>query len=181
MKVLVVPTWYPSGEDKLMGNYHKEFTEALNENGIEANMLFIDRQRSSKPFKYLLMKKKIIEQEKNYKVYKYRILNYSFVNFEFALKKYVRKTEKALKDYISKNGKPDIIHAHVTIPAGYACAIAGKKLGIPVVVTEHCSSYENFFKDSLEKYGKYVLENTCYSTVSGYMQKEISKYKNIRS
>ena len=32
MKVLVIPTWYPSGEDKLMGAYHKDFTEALNKN-----------------------------------------------------------------------------------------------------------------------------------------------------
>ena len=58
MKVLVVPTWYPTGEDKLMGNYHKEFTAALNEFGVEANMLFIDRQRLSKPFKYFFSGKK---------------------------------------------------------------------------------------------------------------------------
>ena len=44
MKVLVIPTWYPSGEDKLMGIYHKEFTEALNNNNIEANILFIERE-----------------------------------------------------------------------------------------------------------------------------------------
>ena len=42
MRVLVIPTWYPSGEDKLMGIYHKEFTSALNKNGIPADILFID-------------------------------------------------------------------------------------------------------------------------------------------
>ena len=46
MKVLVIPTWYPNGEDKLMGVYHKEFTYALNSYGVKADMLFIDRQRS---------------------------------------------------------------------------------------------------------------------------------------
>ena len=60
MKVLVIPTWYPSGADKLMGLYHKEYTEALCKFGVEANMLFIDRQRLSQPFKYLLMKKNIL-------------------------------------------------------------------------------------------------------------------------
>jgi len=178
MRVLVVPTWYPSGEDKLMGNYHKEFTLALNNNGIAADMLFIDRQRSSKPLKYLFMKKKVIEKEKNYDVYKYRMMNYSFVGFDFALKKYTKKFEKALKDYIKKNGMPDVVHAHVTVPAGYACAVVCKKLGIPVVVTEHCGNLERFFNGPLEKYGKFVLENTCFSTVSGYMQKEVLKYKN---
>lgn len=178
MRVLVVPTWYPSGEDKLMGNYHKEFTYALNKNGIKADMLFIDRQRSSKPIKYLFMKKKAIDKEENYNVYKYRMLNYSFVNFDFALKKYVEKFEKSLNDYINKNGKPGLLHAQVTIPAGYACAVVGKKLGIPVVVTEHCSSFKTFFKGKLEKYGKFVLENTCFSVVSNYMKEEILKFKN---
>ena len=49
MKVLVIPTWYPSGEDKLMGIYHKEFTESLNNHGIDANILFIERNRLTKP------------------------------------------------------------------------------------------------------------------------------------
>ena len=48
------------------------------------------------------MKKKAIDKEENYNVYKYRMLNYSFVNFDFALKKYVEKFEKSLNDYIKK-------------------------------------------------------------------------------
>jgi len=69
MKVLVIPSWYPNGEDKLMGIYHKEFTYALNTSGIDADMLFIERERISKPLNYLFMKKKEITNEKNYKVY----------------------------------------------------------------------------------------------------------------
>ena len=69
MKVLVVPTWYPCGEDKLMGIYHKEYTCALNKYGIEANMLFIERSRLSKPLSYILSKKKVVDKEENYKVY----------------------------------------------------------------------------------------------------------------
>ena len=64
MKVLVIPTWYPSGEDKLMGAYHKDFTEALNKNNIEADMLYISRQRLSKPFKYFFMKKRELKKKK---------------------------------------------------------------------------------------------------------------------
>ena len=40
MNVLVIPSWYPNGTDKLMGIYHKEFTEALIKNNISANMLY---------------------------------------------------------------------------------------------------------------------------------------------
>lgn len=33
--------------------------------------------------------------------------------------------------------KPDIIHSHVTLPVGFAAVMAGKLLGLPVMVTEH--------------------------------------------
>jgi len=177
MRVLVIPTWYPSGEDKLMGIYHKEFTEALNKNGIEANMLFIDRQRLSKPLKYLFMKKKIVENESNYKVFKYRMLNLEPIGFEFQLKAYVNKMEHAFKDYLKNNPKPDILHAQVTVPAGYAAVVVGQKYGIPVVVTEHGGKLERFYeKEPFKKYGMYVLENSSYSTVSGYMKKIVLKH-----
>ena len=70
MNVLVIPSWYPNGTDKLMGIYHKEFTEALIKNNISANMLYIDRQRLNAPFKYLFMKKHELIHEEHYDVHK---------------------------------------------------------------------------------------------------------------
>jgi len=177
MRVLVIPTWYPSGEDKLMGLYHKEFTSALNKYGIDANMLFIDRQRLSKPFKYLCMKKKEIDEESNYKVFKYRMLNLGPINFDLQVKSYVKKLDRAFKDYLKKNPKPDILHAQVTVPAGYAACVVGKKYGIPVVVTEHGVNLERFFKnEQFKEYTKFVMENSTYSTVSNYMRDIVLKY-----
>ncbi len=177
MRVLVIPTWYPNGEDKLMGIYHKEFTESLNKYDINTNMLFIDRQRLSSPIKYLFMKKKIIDNELNYKVYIYRMLNLNPISFKLQLKSYVKKLDRAFKDYLKTNELPDIIHAHVTVPAGYAACILGKKYNIPVVVTEHCGNLERFYNSSsLKEYGKFVLNNSTYSTVSNYMKKVVLKY-----
>ena len=177
MKVLVIPTWYPSGADKLMGLYHKEYTEALNKFGVDADMLFIDRQRLSKPLKYLFMKKKYVVDEVNYKVYIYNMLNISKFGFDLQVKSYVKKLDKAFKDYLKTNPKPDLIHAQVTVPAGYAACKLGEKYGIPVVVTEHCGDLERFYsRDDLKDYGKYVLEHSTYSTVSNYMKKTVLKY-----
>ena len=179
MRVLVIPTWYPNGEDKLMGVYHKEFTYALNNYGIKADMLFIDRQRLSNPFKYLFMKKKEIDKETNYNVYIYKLLNLSPISFKLGINRYVKKLDYAFKDYLKYNEKPDLIHAHVTVPAGYAACIIGKKYNIPVIVTEHCGNLERFYKnDSLKKYGNFVLKNSTYSTVSKYMKDIVLKYSN---
>ena len=70
MNILIIPSWYPIGADKLMGVYHKEYAQELAEiPNIKVNMLFIDRQMLSKPIHYLSMKKNIILKENNYKVY----------------------------------------------------------------------------------------------------------------
>lgn len=178
MKVLVIPTWYPSGKDKLMGNYHKEFTEALNKYNIHADMLYIERQRLINPLKYIFMKKKEIDNEVNYKVYKYRILNYAPISFDFAIKKYTNALLKAVEEYIKINGKPDILHAQVTLPAGYATYVVGKKLNIKVVITEHGGKISRFFMEPLNKYTNQLINNVEYSCVSLYMQKEALKYMN---
>ncbi len=177
MQVLVIPTWYPSGEDKLMGLYHKEYTSALNKNGIKADMLFIERERLSKPFKYLFLKKKYIEEADNFKVYKYRMLNLRPINFDLQMKAYTKVLEKAFKDYLKYNPKPDLIHAEVTVPAGYAASVLGKKYNIPVVVTEHGSNFEKYFKEEpFKKYSEYTLKNSTFSTVSNYMRDIVMKY-----
>ena len=174
MNILVIPSWYPNGTDKLMGIYHKEFCEALaKRDNIKVNMLYLDRQRLSAPFKYLFMSKKEVIQEEGYKTYMRKMLDLHKISFDIEMKKYARVLEKAFKDYIKENPKPDIIHAQVTNPAGYASCKLGQKYNIPVVVTEHATYYERFFKGEDYKYGKYVLDNSYFTTVSAYMKKEI--------
>lgn len=179
MKILVIPTWYPMGADKLMGQYHKEFTEALNKYGIEANILYIYRMRLKSPLKYLKEKKKRIIQENGYKTYIYKLYNINKFGNKYMIKRYVKKLEYALDDYIKENGKPDIIHAMVSSPAGYASCVVSKKYSIPVVITEHGGALERFFtRKDLKEYGLYALNNSTYSTVSKYMMEIVKKYKN---
>ncbi len=47
----------------------------------------------------------------------------------------------AIKEYIQKYGKPDIIHAHNMIYAGLFSSYLKKKYAIPVIITEHSSQY----------------------------------------
>lgn len=45
-----------------------------------------------------------------------------------------------VRNYIHRYGKPDVIHAHFSMWAGYAAYLVYKCYGIPYVVTEHASS-----------------------------------------
>ena len=172
MKILVIPTWYPNGIDKLMGIYHKEFCEALSKiDNIKVDMLYIDLQRIKEPFKYLFMNKKEIISEKGYKVYIKKMLDIKKINYKLQINIYTKKLEKLYLEYLKTNEPPDIIHAEVTIPAGYAACKLGKKYNIPVLVTEHASFFKSFFEGKNKEYGSYVLANSTFTTVSNYMAK----------
>lgn len=176
MNVLIIPTWYPIGYDRLMGIYHKEFCEALaKRENIKVNMLFIDKQMLKNPIKYILMRKNDVIKEKNYTVYIKRMLNRDKISKVWQLKKYTQKLEQAFLEYLKDNPKPDILHAQVTLPAGYAACVIGKKYNIPVVVTEHATYFQEFFNDKNKPYTDYVLKHAYFTSVSKYMLKDIPK------
>ena len=122
LHVLVIPTWYPNGEDKLIGVYHKLFCTALAEYGVKTNMLYVDRQGLSSLPKYPTMQKLYEESNIGYMTYCRRMLDISKFSTDAQLSAYCRTVEKLYKAYVKQHGKPDILHAHVTVPAGYAAA-----------------------------------------------------------
>ena len=77
LHVLVIPTWYPNGEDKLIGVYHKLFCTALAEYGVKTNMLYVDRQGLSSLPKYPTMQKLYEESNTGYVTYCRRMLDIS--------------------------------------------------------------------------------------------------------
>ena len=126
LHVLVIPTWYPNGEDKLIGVYHKLFCTALAEYGVKTNMLYIDRQGLSSLPKYPTMQKLYEESNTGYVTYCRRMLDVFKFSADAQLNAYCRTVEKLYKAYVKQHGKPDILHAHVTVPAGYAAAKLGE-------------------------------------------------------
>lgn len=180
MNILVIPSWYPNGTDKLMGIYHKEFCEALAKcDNVNVNMLYIDRQRLSKPFKYLFMKKKEVIEEKGYKTYIKKMLDVRMISFNIQLKRYVKVLDKLYREYLKNNPKPDCLHAQVMFPAGYAVTKLGVKYNIPVLITEHAHA-KRFFEGKYKKYSEFIAKNARITTVSKFLAKEL-ELKNIKA
>jgi glycosyltransferase involved in cell wall biosynthesis len=100
------------------------------------------------------------------------MLNLSRLSFDLQVRRYTKVLEKLYLRYEKIHGKPDVLHAQVTVPAGYAACILGKKLGIPVVITEHATYFQRFMTGKEGKYAKFALENTAALTCVGrFMQR----------
>ncbi len=174
LHVLVIPTWYPNGRDKLIGIYHKTFSKALAESGrVRVNMLYVDRQGLHQLPKYPFMKKSYSEDCGAYTVFARRMMSRTKISFRVQLEAYTRTLTRLFDSYVKENGRPDIIHAHVTVPAGYAAAFIGKKYNIPVVVTEH--AFRHFSMPEAKDYVKFVTENAEMTAVSEYLASIITE------
>lgn len=178
LHVLVIPTWYPNGKDKLIGIYHKTFCKALVEN-VEAdvNMLYIDRQGIKQLPKYPFMKKRYDDVYEGYTVYVRRMMSLSKLGYKVQVRAYTKTVEKLFKEYVKIKGRPDVIHAHVAVPAGYAAAYIGKKYGIPVIVTEH--AFRHFSYPEAKEFVDFVIENTRFTCVSEYLRTMLREKHNI--
>ena len=169
LHVLVIPTWYPNGRDKLIGIYHKTFCKVLAQTGkAKVNMLYVDRVGIKQLPQYPFMNKRYEEKGEGYTVYARRMLSRAKVSFKWQTKAYAKVMEKAFGEYVKKEGKPDVLHAHVAVPAGYAAARIGKKYGIPVLVTEH--AYSPWAKPEAKEFSRFVAANAKVTCVSTYLQ-----------
>lgn len=169
LHVLVIPTWYPKGRDALIGIYHKTFCKVLAETGkAKVNMLYVDRVGVKQLPQYPFMKKEYEEACEGYTMYARRMLSRAKISFKWQTRAYAKAMEKAFLSYVKKEGKPDVLHAHVAVPAGYGAALIGKKYGIPVLLTEH--AFSPWAKPESQEFARFVAKNAKITTVSTFLQ-----------
>lgn len=63
---------------------------------------------------------------------------------------FIQAVSEAFRE-MSERGLPDLIHAHVINPAGYAAVVVGRRFGVPVVVTEHSGPFEAILRSGFER------------------------------
>ena len=132
--ILMIPSWYlPQG-----GQFCRNQAQALNEYGIQTNIL------ANVSLSWMKYRKKIFQfpwrsftsQEDGLIVFRYfsrSIPLFHKINGILWSWQTLYLFDKYCKQY----GKPDIIHVHSVLWAGYAAYLINKKTGIPYVITEH--------------------------------------------
>lgn len=127
MKVLMVVSWYSPKNAEVMsaGVFHYEQSMALKPYCDTALYYPYDETLPSKFEK---------SEEKGLLTYRRKLSKVKIPKMSLAVQilNIILDLKKICKDF-----KPDVIHAHCAIPAGFAVTLFGKLYGIPVVITEH--------------------------------------------
>ncbi|MEN6411818.1 MAG: glycosyltransferase [Veillonellales bacterium] len=163
MHILVVPSWYPSEENPILGIFFKEQAEALAKTNETIGVLVL-REDS------ILNIKKILKYR--IRVNHFSIKNDSHIQYlelcyiSFPKIKSIKKLQRDIlvkvitKKYIKIYGKPDIIHLHSFLAGDIALRFK-RKYKIPYVVTEHSTGFaRDLFPNNDIEYATTIYRNS---------------------
>ncbi len=140
-KILIVPSWYPNPDDPISGVFIEEQAVALSKEHDVAVMIprmaaWRNILKSDAP------DRSVKKEQAGLPVY------YEFTRPRIPhgpessdYETFARAAEKGFKRVASEWGTPDIIHAHVVLPAVWSALGVAKRHGIPIVMTEHSGPF----------------------------------------
>lgn len=154
MNIFILPSWYPSHENPLNGVFVLEQTSALAEMYPAINFgISLWGQNDER---YLLhahqplhtLKKLMTRHQRTGKKRKDNLVEFFTPAYSYTsrvnkgnITGKIKACENNLQQFEQLFGKADVIHAHVTYPAGYIAARLGARHGIPYVLTEHMTPF----------------------------------------
>ena len=172
MKVLILPSWYPDKDNQIRGIFFKQQAEFLakyeNVSVISLNSFELMQIK-----RYMKLSRKIIFKENNVDIFKQNYID--LISWEqVKWKSYKNKIFELYDELVKQKGRPDIIHAHVSYPAGYGAMLLSEKYKIPFVVTEHASYFDDELRGKNGDKIEMVLQRADYYTaVSSFLSKKI--------
>ena len=184
--IFVIPSWYPP----YGGSFFVEQTEVLNEISKQIVLYahpiqFFDFIK--KPIYYLKKLFKVFEENNNgvliYRKY-FLAIPYS-LHLSIRLSSEKRVYKQLYENAVSKINRPDLIHVHSSVWAGWSAFFLSKKHNIPYIITEHRGRFtnnkyiqeENQLPNSFNKYLSKVFSNSSYvCPVSSAMIDKIKEY-----
>lgn len=142
MHILIIPSWYPQFSGDISGSFFREQAIALKKNGYSVGVIY-PQIRSLKKIKSILKKPYglTIENDEGVSTLRWYTVNYFPIVKNYNRNHSIKVNFKLFETYIEKYGKPDIIHVHSMLNAGFAAKLIYEKYNIPYVITEHSSAF----------------------------------------
>lgn len=135
MHILILPSWYFSRDSQeITGRMFHHLALGLREKAMDARILYSEYSTSSP-----LLKKEEYEKEEGVPTWRYRKF-YPPKLTKLIITLWKNKCVSDVLDYISKEGEPDLIHAHSYLAASIASAVH-QETGVPFIYTERLSAF----------------------------------------
>lgn len=180
MNIVIIPAFFQTKSRKTLGSFFLEQARALHQKGHKVTILYCDTYsiKCVKDwFAYSEEKSEIIEGIQIYRNRCFCPLKHGIEGHREAFANGIQK----LYDQYMKGNKPDIIHAHCCVWAGYAAMKLSEQIGIPYVVTEHATLFQLHRDEISEKNDKVIRKIFQKAArvicVSGAFAKLIESYR----
>ena len=156
MRILVVPSWFPSPQAPLSGIFFAEQTELLAKHAptAEVHVFAVPRRTLEIPFKRPLdaaralgrwwrqaPKHAVRGNADNYTVHTFESLTWAERVAHGGLVYEARRMLRVAREIERTRGRFDVVHAHVTHPGGFVAEQLARWLDVPLVVSEHMSPF----------------------------------------
>jgi len=154
MNLFIIPSWYPSPTNPIAGIFFKEQAEAIADLSPDIRVIVSCWERymcalsprtplqSIKTIKEYFTESRVLQQEReNLCEISTPTLYWSNRLPGGGIRRHINANRKNCLAAIKQCGQIDLIHAHVSYPAGYIAAILNKEFNIPYVLTEHMSPF----------------------------------------
>ena len=140
-KILFVPSWYPNEADPISGVFIEEQAVALSKQ-CDVAVLLPKMASWRNVLKSDAPDRSVKKQQSGltvYHEYARPLIPHGPESIDYGT--FARAAEKGFQRVVSEWGTPDIIHAHVVLPAGWSAFGVAKQHRIPIVLTEHSSPF----------------------------------------
>lgn len=180
MNIVIIPAFFQTKSRKTLGSFFLEQARALQQRGHKVTILYCDTYsiKCVKDwFTYSEEKAEIIE---GIQIYRNRCFCPLKHGIEGHREAFAKGIQKLYDQYVQEN-RPNIIHAHCSVWAGYAAMKLSEQIGIPYVVTEHATLFQLHRDQISEKNDRVILEIFQKAArvicVSGAFAKLIESYR----
>ncbi len=140
LRVLLLSSWYPGGTDRVSGVFVQDQATVLSR-VAEVRVL---HPRSTSLHRWLRRQAGPAAREDvegPVVVHRTRAVAATPRLAWLAHRAALRAATRGIEGVLRSGWRPDLLHAHVVLPAGLAAAAAGARHGIPVLLTEHSGPF----------------------------------------
>lgn len=140
--ILIIPSWYPQFSGDIGGSFFREQAIALRKAGYQVGVIY-PQIRSLKNIKSIFKKPYglTLENDEGVNTFRWYTANYIPKSKKYNKTHWIKVALKLFDTYVKRFGKPDIIHVHSMLYAGFAAQLIYEQYGIPYIITEHSSVF----------------------------------------